>query len=183
MTTYILDTSALVMGVNPSAIKGRVYSVPEVERELPPKSMAAIRFTTSRESRSLSIRAPQRASYEAVRRASLKLGEKGALSRADLQILALGLDLRMDGLNPTIVSDDYAVQNVAEHLGLSYTSLATFGITYEFNWSLYCPACFRRYLHSYLERRCEVCGTALKRRVLKRCRKADDLEGSSGSAL
>lgn len=181
MSVYILDTSALVMGVNPSMIKGEVYSVPEVERELPPKSMAALRFTTSRDNSALLVRAPQRLSYEAVRKASLKLGEKGALSRADLQILALGLDLRMDGMNPIIVSDDYAIQNVAEHLSLSYTSLATFGITYEFNWSLYCPACFRRYPYSYLERRCEVCGTELRRRVLRKYRKANDLNKGDGS--
>jgi UPF0271 protein len=164
------------MGVNPSTIKGNVYSVPEVEFELPPKSMAALRFTTSKDSSVLLVKVPQKLSYEAVRRASLKLGEKGALSKADLQILALALDLRMDGMNPIIVSDDYAIQNVAEHLGLGYTSLATFGISHEFNWSLYCPACFRRYPYSYFERRCEVCGTELKRRVLRKYRKVNSLD-------
>jgi len=172
MGVYILDTSAFVMGVNPSMIRGEVYSVPEVESELPPKSMAALRFSTSRDNSVLSVRAPRQSSYEAVKKASLKLGERGALSRADLKILALGLDLKLERLSPIIVSDDYAIQNVAEHLDLSYTFLATFGITYEFNWSIYCPACFRRYMSSYLDRKCEVCGTELKRRVLKRCRKA-----------
>ncbi len=176
MNAYILDTSALVMGVNPSMIKGEVYSVPEVGFELPPKSMAALRFTTSRDSNLLLIRSPRQSSFEAVRRASRKLGERWALSKADLLVLALALDLRLDGVNPVIVSDDYAIQNVAEHLGLNYTFLATFGIKYEFNWSLYCPACFRRYSHSYLEHRCEVCGTELKRKVLKRYRKVNSTD-------
>jgi UPF0271 protein len=176
MNVYILDTSALVMGVNPSAIKGETYSVPEVELELQPRSLAALRFATSRYNNVLLVKAPQPSSCEAVWKASLKLGEGPALSKADLQILALGLDLRLTGLNPVIVSDDYAVQNVAEHLGISYTFLASFGITYEFNWSLYCPACFRRYHHSYLDRKCEVCGTELKRRVLKKYRKVGGLD-------
>ena len=176
MKAYILDTSALMMGVNPSMIEGEVYSVPEVEFELSPRSMATLRFNTCRDNSVLLIRSPRQSSYEGVRKASIKLGEKGVLSRADLQILALGLDLRLDGMNPIIVSDDYAIQNVAEHLGLSYTFLATFGITYEFNWSSYCPACFRRYAHSYLDHRCEVCGTELKRKVLKRYRKVNSLD-------
>ncbi|WP_455368344.1 NOB1 family endonuclease [[Eubacterium] cellulosolvens] len=171
MTVYILDTSALVMGVNPSIIKGDVYSVPEVESELPSDSMAALRFATSRDSSILLVQSPKRSSYHMVRKASLKLGESLSLSEADLQILALGFDLRLKGMNPTIVSDDYAIQNVAEHLNINYTFLATFGITYEFNWSIYCPACFRRYVNSYTGRQCEVCGTELKRKVMKKYRK------------
>lgn len=171
MTVYILDTSALVMGVNPSIIKGDVYSVPEVESELPSDSMAALRFATSRDSSILLVQSPKRSSYHMVRKASLKLGESLSLSEADLQILALGFDLRLKGMNPTIVSDDYAIQNVAEHLNINYTFLATFGITYEFNWSIYCPACFRRYVNIYTGRQCEVCGTELKRKVMKKYRK------------
>ena len=173
MTVYILDTSALVMGVNPSIIKGDVYSVPEVELELPSDSMAALRFATSRDNSILVVKSPNRSSYHMVRKATLKLGERLSLSKADLQILALGLDLRLKGMNPTIVSDDYAIQNVAEHLDIKYVFLATFGITYEFNWSIYCPACFRRYVHSYTGRICEVCGTELKRKVMKKYRKID----------
>lgn len=174
MTVFILDTSALVMGVNPSIIKGDVYSVPEVELELPSDSMAALRFRTSRDNSTLSVKSPKRSSCHIVRKASLKLGERISLSKADLQILALALDLRLKGMNPTIVSDDYAIQNVAEHLEIDYTFLATFGITYEFNWSIYCPACFRRYVYSHKGRICEVCGTELKRKVMKKYKKINN---------
>ncbi|MEM2106430.1 MAG: NOB1 family endonuclease [Candidatus Bathyarchaeia archaeon] len=172
MNVYVLDTSAFIMGVNPSTIKGRVYSVPEVEAELPPRSMAAIRFRTSRDNGDLVVRSPTWASTESLKKVSSKLGEGGVLSSADLKILALGLDLKLEGVNPVIVSDDYAIQNVAEHLNLDYVFLVTFGIKYRFNWSLFCPACFRRYHYSYHERVCEVCGTELKRRVLKKFEKS-----------
>ena len=173
MIAYILDTSALIMGVNPSIIKGEVYSVPEVESELPSDSMTAMRFATSRDSGILLVQSPRRSSCDIVRKASLELGEGLCLSKADLQILALGLDLKLKGISPTIVSDDYSIQNIAEHLGINYTFLATLGITYKFNWSIYCPACFRRYVHNYKGRLCEVCGTKLKRKVMKKYRKID----------
>ncbi|MGQ9543761.1 MAG: NOB1 family endonuclease [Candidatus Bathyarchaeia archaeon] len=175
MSVYVLDTSAFIMGINPSVIKGRVYSVPDVEAELSPRSMAAIRFRTSRENGDLVVRAPTDASLKSLRKASLKLGEVDVLSSADLKILALSLDLRLEGLNPIIVSDDYAIQNVAEHLDLDYVFLATFGIKYGFNWFLFCPACFRRYHYSYSERVCKVCGSTLKRRVLKKYKRPEGI--------
>ncbi|MEM3061768.1 MAG: nucleic acid-binding protein, partial [Candidatus Bathyarchaeia archaeon] len=99
---------------------------------------------------------------------SIKLGEKLVLSEADLEILALAFDLKLKGESPVIVSDDYSIQNMAESLGLKYSSLATFGISHKFEWILYCPACFKKYPQSYSSKVCAICGTALKRKVLRK---------------
>ena len=72
--------------------------------------------------------------------------------------VALALDLKLDGQEPVIVSDDYAVQNMAEHLSLNYGSLANFGIVHKFNWIMYCPACHRR--STGPEKTSRVCGTS-----------------------
>ncbi len=168
MKVLVLDTSAFVMGFNPLSVELRAFTVPAVERELSLTSLAKVRFSASRDSHRLEVRMPSEASQSHVREESLKLGEQLVLSEADSQILALALDLRSDGLEPVVVSDDYAVQNVAEKLSIGYTSLATFGITYEFNWILYCPACFRRYSQTYPYPECQVCGTVLKRKVLRK---------------
>jgi UPF0271 protein len=103
---------------------------------------------------------------ESVEAVSTKAGEKGHVSQADREVVALALDLKQDGQDPVIVSDDYAVQNMAEHLHLSYGSLANFGIAHKFDWIMYCPACHRRSTGS--EKTCRVCGTELKRKVLSR---------------
>lgn len=91
-----------------------------------------------------------------------------ALSRADASVLALALDLHKEGKTPIIVSDDYAVQNVAEGAGISYQSLATLGIRQKFDWTFYCPACFRRYPGAGDLEVCPVCGTKLKRKPLRK---------------
>lgn len=170
MRVFVLDTSAFIMGVNPSSIEGTAYSVPAVANELPDGTMASIRFNTSRDSGKLIVKMPDLQSQNAVRTASIQLGEDQVLSEADRQILALALNLNLDGKAPTIVSDDYAIQNVAERLKLSYTPLATFGISYEFDWILYCPACFKKYPPRYACAVCRVCGTELKRKVLRKLR-------------
>ena len=90
------------------------------------------------------------------------------LSKADVEVLALALDLKKSGLSPAIVSDDYAIQNVSETLDIEHSSLANFGITRRFNWVYYCPACFRRYPIEEADQTCRVCGTHLKRKVIKK---------------
>jgi len=167
---FVLDTSAFIMGVNPSSIEGTAYSVPAVADELLEGTMACLRFNTSRDSGKLMVKMPDNQSQNTVRKVSVQLGEDKALSEADRQILALALSLKSDGKAPTIVSDDYAIQNVAERLKLRYAPLATFGISYEFNWIFYCPACFKKYSSGYGRAVCRVCGTELKRKVLRKLR-------------
>jgi len=168
----VLDTSALVMGLNPSALDAPTYSAPSVMDELIPDTLPYARFTMSRDSGHLSVKRPTGLSLGAVEEVSSKVGDVGVLSRADLEVLALALDLRQRGQSPTIVSDDYAIQNVAETLGVEHSSLATFGITKRFNWIYYCPACFRRYTAEDAGRPCRVCGTRLKRKVVRKERVA-----------
>lgn len=103
-----------------------------------------------------------------VERASTELGDHLNLSKTDREVLALSIELKQEGSSPILVSDDYAVQNVAEYLGVTYISLLNFGIRYRFKWILSCPACKRKY---HVEPRltvCKICGTKLKRRVQKK---------------
>ena len=164
----VLDTSALVMGLNPSALALSAYSVPEVVAELIPDGLPHTRFNAARDSGQLIVKKPTPASINAVQKASSRVGDTGALSSADLEVLALALELKQDTLSPTIVSDDYAIQNVAETLDIKHASLATFGIARKFDWIYYCPACFRKYTVEDADRSCRICGTRLKRKVIRK---------------
>jgi len=162
------------MGFNPSA-SSEVYTVEAVEKELLTGTMAQLRFRLSKEKGNLSVQPPSPRSRETVDEASTRAGEKGVLSEADRDVVALALDLRQSGLDPVIVSDDYAVQNLAEHLQLKYGSLANFGIVHKFQWIMYCPACHRRYRQP--ARTCRICGTELRRKVLSKTRIGKRLAG------
>lgn len=164
----MLDTSALVMGLNPSALSMPTYSVPSVMEELIPGTLPHTRFSASRDAGRLVVDRPTPSSLKAVQETSSKVGDVGVLSNADLQVLALALDLRKNGLSPAIVSDDYAVQNVSETLGIEHASLATYGIARRFDWVYYCPACFRKYTTEEAGEVCRVCGTRLKRKVVRK---------------
>lgn len=164
----VLDTSALVMGLNPSALNLPSYSVTSVLDELTPNTLPHTRFATSRDSGQLTVKKPTPSSMKTVQETSSRVGDAVVLSRADIEVLALALDLKENGLSPAIVSDDYAIQNVSETLGMEHASLATFGIAQKFDWIYYCPACFRRYTTEDADQTCRVCGTPLKRKVVRK---------------
>ena len=114
------------------------------------------------------VRAPRNSFLQEVKEASKRVGDIRYLSEADLQVLALALELKNIGLNPSIVTDDYSIQNVANQVGVNFASLMTYGIRFRFNWILYCPACYRKYPSDYRFKSCEVCGTKLKRKPLRK---------------
>ncbi len=164
----VLDTSALVMGIDPSTLSLPVYTVSSVGDELAPDALPSARYHMSQMTRRLIVKDPSELSLKIVREMSVQVGDSGVLSKTDADVLALSLDLKESGLTPTIVSDDYAIQNVSEMLGIEHASLATFGIAMKFDWIYYCPACFRKYTVEDAGRVCRVCGTRLKRKVMRK---------------
>jgi len=159
----VLDTSALIMGLDPLGLEFQSYTVPEVTEELRDHAGPSYRVAVSTSSGKLKIQSPTSQSLGRVRERAVALGDRVVLSKADASVLALALDLIEQGSSPIIVSDDYAVQNVAEGIGIAYQSLATLGIRQKFEWTYYCPACFRRYPSGEVKV-CQVCGTELKRK-------------------
>jgi endoribonuclease Nob1 len=163
----VLDTSALIMGLDPLGLEVEIYSVPEVTEELKDQAGPSYRVAISTSSGKLKIQSPTSQSLKQVGDKAKVLGDRVVLSDADRSVLALALDLAREGREPIIVSDDYAVQNVAEGINVAYQALATLGIRQKFEWTYYCPACFRRYPGGEQEV-CQVCGTKLKRKPLRK---------------
>jgi len=166
----VLDTSAFIAGFDPLTVPEKQYTVPEVKKELIAGSMPWMRFNAAVENRKLIIRNPKDSFFQEIQEASRKVGDMRYLSEADLQILALALELKGRGLSPLIITDDYSIQNVANKIDVEFTSLLTFGIKFRFKWILYCPACYHKYPPDYKFNICEVCGTTLKRKPKKKTR-------------
>jgi len=159
-----LDTSAFIVGFDPFSISEDQYSVPLVKEEIRTSSMAWVRFKTAVESGKLKVRAPKKIFMDKVKASATLVGDTFFLSKADLQVLALALELKTQGYSPSIATDDYSMQNVADQMGIEFASLATFGIRFRLQWIRYCPACHKRYPANYKSRKCEVCDTKLKRK-------------------
>ena len=164
----VLDTSAFIAGFDPLSIVDDVYSVGAVEVELASGSLPWVRFKTAVENGKLKLKAPRAEFLDRVKESSRDVGDMFFLSDVDLQVLALALELKSAGNEPFIVTDDYSIQNVANQLGLEFAPLMTFGIRFRLHWIRYCPACRRKYPPDYKHKKCEVCGTELKRKPLRK---------------
>lgn len=160
----VLDTSAFLAGFDPFSITEEQYTVPVVREEIRESSMAWVRFKTATESGKLKVRIPENIFVDQVKASAKHVGDAFFLSEADFQVLALALELKLRGHTPVIATDDYSIQNVADQMGIEFASLATFGIRFRLRWIRYCPACHRKYPADYRSRRCEVCGSQLKRK-------------------
>ncbi|WP_455368014.1 NOB1 family endonuclease [[Eubacterium] cellulosolvens] len=161
----ILDTSAFIEGITPSQFDLPSFTSPLVIEELRKKGLSVQRIIVSQESGKLEVIRPAKASLDYVQNVCQELGEY-ILSKTDKDIIALALELRKGSALPLIISDDFSVQNVSKYLQINYVSLANRGIQKLLGWTLYCPACYRRYRQDDVGV-CIVCGTPLKRKPSK----------------
>jgi len=144
------------------------YTVPSVQEELKGSRLPKIRLEAAVQTGRLKLLSPEAKYIEETEAAAAELGETDALSQTDGELLALGVQLRDEGRNPIIITDDYSVQNMADFLGLEYGSLATSGIKSRFNWVIYCPGCHKSFRGAERGGDCPICGVALRRRAVKK---------------
>ena len=168
LRAVVLDTSALIAGFDPAAVDDDLYSVPAVGEELATRSLSRLRFDAAVERGRLEVREPSSHYLDMAKESSRKIGDIISLSEADLQVLALAMELKARGHAPTIVTDDYSIQNVAKKIGVDFTPLTTYGIRYYLQWVLFCPGCRKKYPSDYESDICEICGTRLKRKPLSK---------------
>jgi UPF0271 protein len=158
----VLDTSAFIQGYNLSSDED-YYTVPEVLGEIR-EELGIMRYDGAKASGKLKETRPDAMWIKEIDDKAKSSGEAHKLSLTDKQLLALGLQLKSSGEVPTIISDDYSVQNMASRLGLRFASQATRGIKRVLDWSIYCPGCKRSFNSPQENNVCPVCGTELKRK-------------------
>ncbi|MBN2250886.1 MAG: hypothetical protein JW724_02275 [Candidatus Altiarchaeota archaeon] len=104
---------------------------------------------------SMTLKDPSPESIGKAGEAAKETGDLFRLSGADLDVLALALE--EDAL---ILSDDYAIQNVAGKLKLRCQKTVQEGIKKHLVWVNMCPSCSRTYDSD--ARVCSVCGSRLR---------------------
>ncbi|AZH24367.1 NOB1 family endonuclease [Haloplanus aerogenes] len=148
---HVLDSSAFIHEYHTS---DKMASVPAVEEELEDES--AYRFDAM-EGAGMHIHIPADNTVETIERAAVETGDGEELSDTDVRLIAAAFEL--DG---TLVTDDYAMQNVAEHLGVVVEAIARDGITEQRDWRFQCQGCGREFDEH--RDRCPICGSDLSRK-------------------
>jgi len=153
-----LDTSAVIAGFVPGLADIDQVTIPEVLEEAHDLS-SRLELETAVTAGKVKVAEP---SSDALAKVEAKVGETGdKVSATDIKLLALALDLLEAGETPELVTDDYAIQNLASLFGISYRKIAMPGITKVLKWRMKCPACGR--IYPAPASRCEACGSSLVR--------------------
>ncbi len=156
---YVIDTSGFIAQVE--FRDGTTVTVPAVVDEIM-DSTSRLRFDLLKDA-GLRVELPDVACREKVRSVAISTGDSSVLSVTDVDILAKALELK-SGCGVILVTDDYAIQNVAANLGIEYMTTSTSGIKKKVVWVIKCTGC-GNVVESGNE--CPICGSGVRRRRVK----------------
>ena len=158
MAFRVLDSSAFYAGIpfssnEPSYITSLIYD----EIEHIKKDHDAIRILI--ETKRLTVCDPEHRFIISVNDAAKKSGDFPNLSDEDISSIALSLQLEAE-----LVTDDFAISNVAKNLNIKVIPVMTNGIKNIVVWKYYCPGCKTNFSNVA---ECPKCGNRLKRKPIK----------------
>ncbi len=157
MVFRVLDASAFYAGV-PFASSSKYYTTSSVFEEIKHIKKNHDALGVLLETKRLEIKEPQKKFIESVTNTAKKTGDYQQLSKEDLSSLALSLELSGE-----LITDDFAVSNVAKNLGLQVIPVMTSGIKNVGNWVYFCPGCHKNFSKLTV---CPLCGNKLRRKLL-----------------
>jgi UPF0271 protein len=128
-------------------------TLPEVRDEL--EDTSRFRFDAAT-GKGMRLETPSDETVRRVRNAAEETGDVSVLSETDVHLVALAYEEEA-----TLVTDDYAMQNVASRLGVETRGAGKEEIEEERDWHYQCAGCGRVYDE---KKRCEVCGSETTRK-------------------
>ena len=159
MVFRVLDSSAFYAGI-PFSSNESSYITPLVYNEIEhiKRDHDAVQILI--ETKRLTVSEPEQEFIIAVKTAAKKSGDFPNISQEDISTIALSLQLKAE-----LVTDDFAVSNVAKNLNIKVIPVMTNGIKNIITWIYYCPGCKRNFSKTM---ECPNCGNMLKRKPLKK---------------
>ncbi|MGI0047615.1 MAG: NOB1 family endonuclease [Nitrosotalea sp.] len=157
MAFRILDATSFYAGI-PFSSQDVSYTTPLVFEEVKHIKKDQDAITVLIGSNRLKIIEPERKYTDMVLRKSEETGDYQHLSKEDISIIALCLQLGGE-----LITDDFAVSNVAKHMSLKVLPVMTKGAD-KMNWIYFCPGCKSSFSKVSI---CPVCGSKLRRGSVK----------------
>jgi len=162
----ILDTSAILSGKPIRFPDATLVTSPAISDEVTPGGKDYQRFEFLKET-GLTIHSPSQEALRKVKKTAQETGDDRRLSPADVEILALAIDLNNEPDTDTaILTDDYSIQNVATVLGIRFLGFSQNIITQKFKWVSRCPGCGKQFNEPVDI--CPVCGTKTRSSLRKK---------------
>ena len=156
LNSSALDAGAFYAGI-PFLSSGRYSTTPAVFEEVKHIKRSHGAIEALLDAGNLQVIDPDIESIEKAKAVAKKTGDYSKLSQADFSIIALALQLKI-----SLMTDDYAVANVATTLKIPVQSSSSKGIKETRKWIAYCSACGKAFDPNAKE--CPLCGNKLRRK-------------------
>ena len=150
---FILDTCAFLTQKHPT---GEFATVPGIKSEI--VNRQSRQYFENMLATHLKVMKAQKNSYDVVNKEAKETGDYDVLSKVDMDILALGYECK-----GTIITDDFAIQNVALALEVKFLSCSGKVISEKRAWRYKCTACNHK--EKMKLKNCSVCGNEEIRRI------------------
>ena len=162
---YVLDASAIIGGF--SSKESQNFITASVISEIK-DFKSKLYLESAIEDGSITIREPESVDIKNVSDIIIKSGDVLRLSDVDKNLVALAFKLKREHKKPLVVTDDYSMQNVLKIVGMPYRSVLTEGINEIYGWVKICKGCKRKYPPEYVFDECEICGTRIIKKRIKK---------------
>ncbi len=156
MASKVLDASAFYAGI-PFLSQSEYYTTSLVYDEIKHIKKTHDALGVLLQTKRLEIRDPDIQYIESVNKVARQTGDRSHLSKQDISVIALSLELNLE-----LITDDFAVSNVAKNLKIKIYPLMTSGIQKVGNWIHYCPGCNKSFSELSI---CPLCGNTLRRKL------------------
>jgi len=155
----VLDATAFYAGI-PFASNDSFMTTSAVYEEIQHIKTKQGALEMLQQTNRLQIRDPDEEFISIVRDTADKTGDSATISEQDISIISLALENKIE-----LITDDFAVTNVARQLKIQTLSLMTQGISTVGKWISYCSMCGKEFSKG---KECPICGSKLNRRLIKK---------------
>lgn len=166
MTKYIADAAVFIMGNCPISAADMI-TISSVEDEMR-SSDASLRYDIAK-AEGLRVEAAEERFAVRIRDQAAQTRDIEKLSATDIGVLAKALEYQEVSEEEVIlITDDFAVQNIAVRLGIAVLPVAQRVIENQIVWQKQCIGCHRHFKDG---NECPVCGSPLRKKMKKKTRR------------
>ena len=159
MVFRVLDATAFYAGI-PFVSEDSFMTTSDVYDEIQHIKTKQGALETLKQTNRLQIRDPSNETLNVVKDAAKKTGDIQTISQQDISVIALALENKIE-----LITDDFAVTNIAKQLQITTYPLMTQGITDVGKWISYCSICGKEFSK---KKECPICGNKLNRKLIKK---------------
>ena len=163
---YIADSAVFIMG-NCNIPYSEMVTIPHVDDEIKSED-ARLRYDIAK-AEGLRVEAVEEIFLKEIIKQAEQTRDIEKLSQADLGILSKALEYnKKEGIGIVLITDDFAVQNIAARLNIEVMPVAQRIIKDKIIWQKQCIGCFRHFKDGD---ECPVCGSPLRKKMKKKSAK------------